>query len=154
VTYLDPVYNSFVSSAVGDLSGLNPSDIPSISASMGGTYTYVFSGGTRLIARADYKYEDAVNVTDGLPGFATRSGGTIDFGPARAIASRFRREVNEVDASLTLALQNGFEISAYGRNLLNDKYLIDVFDAVAQSGSVSGFPNQPRTYGGTVRVKF
>ena len=154
VTYLDPVYNSFVSSAVGDLSGLNPSDIPSISASMGGTYTYIFSGGTRLIARADYKYEDEVNVTDGLPGFVARSGATINFGPARAIASRFRREVNEVDASLTLALQNGFEISAYGRNLLNDKYLIDVFDAVAQGGSVSGFPNQPRTYGGTVRVKF
>lgn len=154
VTYLDPVYNSFRNSAVGDLTGTNPSGIPSISASMGATYTHDFGNDTRLIARADYQFEEPVQISDGLPGFAVRSATAIDFGPARAIGRRFRRQVDEVNASVTLALNNGFELSVYGRNLLNDKYLVQVFDAVAQSGSVTGFPNQPRTYGGTVRFKF
>lgn len=154
VTYLDAKYDSFVSSAVGDLSGLRPSDVPKYATSVGATFTQELANEAKLIARADYKYESDVAVTDGLPGFAVRSATGIDFAPARAIGRTFRRQVDEVDASLTLALKGGLEISAYGRNLLNDKYLIDVFDAVAQGGSVSGFPNQPRTYGGSVRVKF
>ena len=154
VTYLDAKYDSFLQSAVGDLSGLRPSDVPEFATSVGATFTQELSPGTRLIARADYKYESDVAVTDGLPGFAVRTAAGIDFGPARAIGRTFRRQVDEVDASVTLALRGGVELSVYGRNLLDDRYLIDVFDAVAQGGSVSGFPNQPRTYGGSARFKF
>ena len=42
----------------------------------------------------------------------------------------------------------------WGRNLTNAQYLTTVFNAVAQSGSVSGYPSQPRTYGVTGRFKF
>ena len=89
-----------------------------------------------------------------MAGFATRTGGVVDFAPGRAAGQRFRRQVDEVDASVTLALRGGVELSVYGRNLLKDKYLVEVSEAVAQAGSVNGFTNQPRTYGGSARFKF
>jgi iron complex outermembrane recepter protein len=62
--------------------------------------------------------------------------------------------VNLVNGSITLALSNGFELGVWGRNLLNDRYIITVFDGVAQAGTVSGYPSQPRTYGAVARFKF
>jgi len=59
-TYLDPKYDSFVNSAVGDLSGATPAGIPALSASMGGSYTYEFAGGTKFTVRGDYAYESDV----------------------------------------------------------------------------------------------
>lgn len=67
---------------------------------------------------------------------------------------QFRREVNEFNVSATLQLNDRFELSAYARNLTNNRYLQIIFDGVAQQGSVFGYRNTPRTYGGTVRVKF
>jgi outer membrane receptor protein involved in Fe transport len=42
----------------------------------------------------------------------------------------------------------------WGRNLNDDEYIVQSFPSVAQSFSVSGYPNQPRTYGITVRKNF
>jgi iron complex outermembrane receptor protein len=55
---------------------------------------------------------------------------------------------------MTLKLENGIEVGGYVRNLLNDQFLTTVFDGVAQSGTVSGYPSAPRTYGAVVRFKF
>ncbi|MBN8845908.1 MAG: TonB-dependent receptor [Sphingomonadales bacterium] len=142
VTYLDPKYDSFVNSAFGDISGTKPAGIPDLSVSMGGTYTYEFAGGTKAIAHVDYSYESPVQIVEGLSGF-----------PA-SVAQNLKREVNQLNASFTVALTNGFELGVWGRNLTNAQYLTTVFPAVAQSGSVSGYPNQPRTYGVTGRFKF
>ena len=87
----------------------------------------------------DYSHESNVFVNNGL---------------TTVRDNNFRREVNLVNASLTLALANGIEVSGYVRNLTNDRYILTVFPSVAQSGSVSGYPSAPRTYGGTVRFKF
>jgi len=142
VTWLDPKYDSFVASAFGDLSGKKPAGIPDLSVSMGGTYTYEFAGGTKAIAHVDYQYESPTQIVDGLSGF-----------PA-SVAQNLKREVNQLNASFTVALTNGFELGVWGRNLTNAQYLTTVFDAVAQAGSVSGYPSQPRTYGVTGRFKF
>jgi outer membrane receptor protein involved in Fe transport len=48
----------------------------------------------------------------------------------------------------------GLELSVWGRNLLDDRYLTTVFPAVAQGRAVSGYPNQPRTYGVGARMRF
>ena len=40
------------------------------------------------------------------------------------------------------------------RNLTNDNTLIGAFPTVAQDGSYSGYPNEPRTYGVTLRKRF
>ena len=71
-----------------------------------------------------------------------------------ALARNYRREVNQVNGSLTLALENGFEISGFVCNLTNQRYLSQIFPGVAQPGTISGYPNQPRTYGATVRYRF
>ena len=143
MTYLDSVFDSFPNSAVGDLTGQTPGGTPEITIATSATYTHEFGySGNFLIARVDYNHESNVNITNGLPAF----------GPAAE--TLFRREVNLVNGSLTLRMNNGIEVSAWGRNILNERFVTQVFDGVAQAGTVSGYPNQPRTYGGTVRFKF
>jgi outer membrane receptor protein involved in Fe transport len=142
VTYLDPKYDSFINSAFGDISGSTPAGIPALTVAAGGTYTHEFAGGTRAIVHVDYHYESPVQIVEGLTGF-----------PA-SVAQNLKCEVNQLNASFTVALTNGVEVGVWGRNLTNAQYLTTIFPAVAQSGSVSGYPNQPRTYGGVVRFKF
>ena len=141
-TYLDAKYDSFVNSAFGDISGTKPAGIPDLSLTMGATYTHEFAGGTKAIAHVDYSYESPVQVVEGLSGF-----------PA-SVAQNLKREVNSLNASFTIRLTNGLDVGVWGRNLTNAQYLTTVFPSVAQAGSVSGYPSQPRTYGGTVRFKF
>ena len=143
-THLDPVYDSFTESPVGDLTGARPGGIPAWSLATSATYTHEWDSGSRLISRIDYSHESNVNINNGLPTFNAALGND----------RIFRREVNLVNASMTLALNNGLEVGAWARNLLNDQYIITVFDGVAQAGTVSGYPSQPRTYGGVVRFKF
>ena len=80
--------------------------------------------------------------------------GQRDYTRARAAARPFRSEVNNVNASLTYAMAMGLEVSVWGRNLLNDRNITDIFDSVAQDESISGYTNQPRTYGVSARFKF
>jgi len=141
-TYLDAKYDSFINSAFGDISGTTPAGIPELSLSMGGTYTHAFAGGTKAIAHIDYAYESPVQIVEGLSGF-----------PA-SVAQNLKREVNSLNASFTIRLTNGIDVGVWGRNLTNAQYLTTIFPAVAQAGSVSGYPSQPRTYGGTIRYKF
>ena len=59
-----------------------------------------------------------------------------------------------MNGSLTYAMGNGLELSVWARNLLDDRDITAVFDSVAQNQSVSGFTNQPRTYGVSARYRF
>lgn len=140
VTHLDPIFDDFVGSPTGDLTGLRPGGIPSWNLATSATYTHEWDSGTRLISRLDYSHEsnELIN-TNGLP----------TAGP-----NTFKREVNLVNGSMTLALNNGFEVGAWARNLLNDQHILTIFDGVAQAGTISGYPSGPRTYGGVVRYKF
>ncbi len=144
MTHLDPIFDDFPGSVLGDLTGARPGGIPGFAISTSATYTHEFDSGSQLITRVDYNHESNTDINNGLPTFNTALGNT----------DIFRREVNLVNASMTLALNNGFEVGAFARNLLNDQYILTVFDGVAQAGTVSGYPSQPRTYGGVVRFKF
>jgi iron complex outermembrane recepter protein len=100
-------------------------------------------------------------VVDGLPGFITKHPTTRQplpspggFAAGIAAAKPYSRTVNELNASLTYAMQNGIEVTAWGRNITNNRYINTVFDSPAQTGSVSGYTNQPRTFGGSVRYRF
>lgn len=144
-TYLDPVFDSFPGSVLGDLSGLRVGGIPSWNVRTSATHTLDISdAGTKLVTRVDYSYESNVNINNGLPTFNRGLGNT----------RLFDREVNLVNASTTLALSNGVEVGLFARNLFNDQYILTVFDGVAQSGTVSGYPSAPRTWGGLVRYRF
>ncbi len=148
VTYLDAEYKDFPVSGVGDLTGTKVAGVPPLSVTFSGQYTHELSSGS-LIARGAYHYESPVQVIEGLPGLLSQ-GQEVAIGAVRP----FPRQVDELSASLTYAMDNGFEISVWGRNLLNDRYLLSIFDTPIQPGSFSGYPNQPRTYGATARFKF
>lgn len=157
VTYLDPKFDSFEKSACGSATGMTPAGIPKWSGTLGGQYEHKLGNGDKVIARANYHFESETQIADCLLGFVVNNpatGAIVSAAQGIAEAQAFRRSVNEVDASLTYALQSGLELSIWGRNLTNDRYLISLFDSPAQKGSVSGYPNQPRTYGGSIRYRF
>jgi iron complex outermembrane recepter protein len=139
-TYLDAKYDNFTTGPLGNLSGRRPAGIPEWNLRTSATYTHEFGdSGNSLIGRIDYSHESNVNILDGIAGFNTNN---------------FRREVNLVNGSLTLQLDNGLQIGAFARNLLNEKFTLTIFPGVAQGGTVSGYPSPPRTFGGLVRFKF
>jgi outer membrane receptor protein involved in Fe transport len=155
VTYLDPKYNSFVASSVGDLSGRKPAGIPKWTVLLGAEYAIAVGNGS-IVPRVSYLYQSDTQLVEGLPAFAVRNpDGTIaDAGPALAAAVPFRRELNDVTASLGYEMDNGFSLEVWARNLLNDRNVETIFDSVAQPKAVSGYPNDPRTYGVTARFKW
>ncbi|WP_237438368.1 TonB-dependent receptor [Alteraurantiacibacter buctensis] len=149
VTYLDPTFVSFPNSIVGDLSGTRPAGIPEWTVVVGGQYELDLGNGDAIVARANYHYESEVQVVEALePG---KWGGNAQ---AIAAAAAFRRQVDDVSASLGYESDSGLDVTVWARNLLNDRYLLSLFDSPGQPGSISGYPNQPRTYGVTVRKSF
>ncbi|MEM8770021.1 MAG: TonB-dependent receptor [Pseudomonadota bacterium] len=60
-----------------------------------------------------------------------------------------------VNASIGLLAQdNGLEVEAFARNLLDADYFQVAFDTPLQAGSFNAFLGDPRTYGLTVRYRF
>ena len=148
-TFMDPQYDSFeeaegyvfnpatglFESATVDLSGTQVPGVHEVSITTTGTYNFMI-GNAAGFARVEYIYEDEIQVIENTP---------------PSVASR---EVSTFNASLGLSWDNGFEAMLWGRNINNDEYLLSAFPAVAQNGSYSGYPNQPRTFGLTVRKYF
>lgn len=155
VTYLDPVYDSFTVSAVGDLTGQRPAGIPEWSVVIGAQYEIEVGNGV-VVPRASFLWQDETQLIEGLPGFAVRNpdGSIADAGPALAAAEPFTREVEDLSASISYDLHSGLSFALWGRNLLDSRDLGVIFDSPAQPRGISGYPNDPRTYGGTVRYRF
>jgi outer membrane receptor protein involved in Fe transport len=86
--------------------------------------------------RLENVFEGEVQVVDNIPS---------------SIASR---KVNMINASAGVTFGNGVQLNLWGRNLTGDEYLLSAFPSVAQTGSISGYPSQPRTYGLTVKYNF
>jgi iron complex outermembrane receptor protein len=156
-TYLDSKYDSFLLSAFGDLSGTTVPGATPLSITFGGEHVTEFDNGNSLILRADYHYEAPFRLVEGLPNLVVKNpitGAVLDVAPALAAAKEFRQSVNDLNASITYTLEMGLEFSIWGRNLLDDRMIRQIFDSPAQIGSISGYPNQPRTYGASVRYRF
>lgn len=144
VTYLDPKYDDFPGGGaivagtytVGptNLTGTRPAGIPEFSATIGAAYNQRLSDSTKLLLRGDFDYQTPVQIAEGVLAIT--------------------REVKELNLAATLQFDSGLELSLWGRNVTDDQYITTLFSSVVQSGSVSAYPNQPRTYGGTVRFKF
>lgn len=140
-TFLDPVYDSFVGSASGDLSGQTPSGIPDVATSMGFNYDFAL-GNWDSYVRADWQYSADTDFFD-------------DPGNQALIDSvGYSREVNEVNAATGFENDNGVSVAIWARNLLDEQRITTAFPSVAQAGSISGYPSQPRTYGVTIRKRF
>ncbi|EED33468.1 transporter, OMR family [gamma proteobacterium NOR5-3] len=138
-TWLDPLYDSFVGGVgIGgatDLSGEQPAGIPELSTNTSATYNFNV-GQAMSYVRLEHVYEQEVQVVDNLP---------------KSVAGR---EVNMINASFGMTFSSGLEFNLWGRNLNGDEYLLSAFNSVAQAGSISAYPNQPRTYGATLKYNF
>ncbi|MEL6745834.1 MAG: TonB-dependent receptor, partial [Pseudomonadota bacterium] len=144
-TLLDPTYDEFTDSGTGDISGTQPSGVSEQAFSTSAKYDFLL-GAIDAFVRADWQYESETDYFDAIePG--------SDFTDAQAVLG-FGREINTVNASTGLVTPNGLGITLWGRNLFDDEYITTAFPSVAQDGSISGYPNQPATYGVTVRKEF
>ena len=137
-TSQNPVYDSFPLSASGDISGQKPSGIPELTTSTSVTYDFML-GDMDGYLRADWQYESPVNYFDD---------------PGNQALIGIQKEINLVNASIGITTVNDLRISLWGRNLFEEEFVSVAFPSVAQSSSLSGYPNQPRTYGVTVRKEF
>ena len=156
-TYLDPNYDSFqmapcvnydvarcpLDPATGrrppfrDLSGVRPAGIPEWSVSSSATVSHDFGRGISAFLRGEYDYTSSVQLIETTPPDVSTWG------------------QNNVSASLGIASEpQKLELLVFARNLTQDKTFTYTFPTVAQDGSYSGFPNQPRTYGVTVTKRF
>jgi len=136
MVYLDAKYDSFVQSAFGDISGQRPSGIPQLATTLGAAFEQPIGDGNNLVLSGSYHYESSTPQQDG------------------GLLATYSREVNSIDGSATLELNNGLQFSLWGRNLGNSRYLTTIFPSVGQAGSISGYPSLPRTYGASVKYKF
>ena len=153
-TFLQPKYDDFKLSAFGDASGTTPAGIPKFSGTVSAQYEHELASGDSLILRGDFHHESKVQIVEGLPNFVTTVNGVRNNQAGLDAAKPFTRQVNELNASLTYAMQNGLELTVWGRNLTDNRYISTIFDSPAQQFSVSGYPNQPRTWGGSIRYRF
>jgi outer membrane receptor protein involved in Fe transport len=155
VTYLDPKYDSFVASAVGNLTGTRPAGIPKWTVLLGAEYVMPVGNGS-IVPRVSYLFQSDTQLVEGLAAFLIKNpdGSIADAGPAQAAAAPFRRELNDVTASLGWEMDNGISVEVWARNLLDDRNIETIFDSVAQPKGISGYPNDPRTYGVTARFKW
>lgn len=138
-TFLDPVFDDFQNApgpdnTVVDLSGEKPAGIHETSLSIAATYFYNIGDNISGFIRGDWLYESDTQVVDNIPGV--------------------NREVSLFNASMGLELENGFNVSIWGRNLFNDEYFLSAFPGVIQAGTVNGYVNPPRMYGVTVGYRF
>ncbi|MEM9169514.1 MAG: TonB-dependent receptor [Pseudomonadota bacterium] len=151
LTYLDPEYDSFLESPCAsfvpacqgfpaplsfDASGTDPAGIHPVSIATSAVYTHDFANGAVGFGRIEYQYESDTQVIDNVPA---------------AVASR---EQNLLAASVGYETEGGFGVTIWGRNLTDDDFQVSAFPSVAQPGSFSGYANQPRTYGLTIRKRF
>ena len=139
MTYLSPRYDRFPGAAgpngtVVDLSGTRPSGIPDVTFTIGATFNKPLANGDRIILSSDFQYDAPTQNSDQIPGFL--------------------REFQNWNAAFSYRLKNNLELSVFGRNILDQRTITTIFPSVAQAGSVSGYANQPRTYGGTIRYTF
>jgi len=139
-TWLDPKYDSFpVAEGVNgpeDLSGTKVPGVSELSMNLSAVYSFEFGDSASGFVRAEYIFDDEVPIVENVP------------------ASIASREVGTFNASIGIAWENGYEALLWGRNINNDDYLLRAFPSVAQAGSYSGYPNEPRTYGVTITRRF
>jgi iron complex outermembrane recepter protein len=119
------------------LSGTTPAGIPKWSVSTSGTFSQPIGDSFLMYLRGEYDWASETQFIETVP----------------ADVSTF--DQRSVNASLGLKnTPNRYEVMLWARNLTDHRTIIGAFPTVAQTGSYGGFPNEPRTYGITLRKRF
>ncbi|MFN7607222.1 MAG: TonB-dependent receptor, partial [Hyphomonadaceae bacterium] len=156
-TYLDPLYDDFKGGAYGDYTGRTPAGIAEFTYNASATFIQPLSNDNRITYRADYFWTSETQLSQGLnlnPASAfpaTQAGRDARNAANLKAAEAYTYQPISLNASITFATSNGWEFTAWSRNLTDERYLTTIFDSVAQDGSISGYPSPPRTYGVSVK---
>jgi outer membrane receptor protein involved in Fe transport len=141
-TFLDPVYDSFPNFGPGiDISGQQPQGVAETQFTLGSSYNFTI-GSFDAFMRADWQHIGNSPFLDDPSEAATLATGD------------YSREQNLVNMSVGIRTANGFAVSLWARNLFDDQHIVFASPALAQAGTINGAPNQPRTYGVTLRRSF
>lgn len=131
----DPT-NAAAFTGVQDLSGKDDIGVPKWSASS--TATWIIPLGVlEGFVRGEAQYSSNINL-----------GGDQAPGKERGSFTLFNASVGISNAD------QGWALTVWGKNLTDEKYAQGIFDSVAQPGSLNGYPNDPRTYGVTLRLSY
>ena len=123
-----------VADGVGDLSGTQPAGINELAVTLQAQYEFVLSDSIDAYVRGDWQYEDEVQVVNNIAGVL--------------------RDTSVFNAALGFTLDESLDIRFWGRNLTDHETFTSAFPGVVQAGTVNAYPNQPRTYGVSVRKNF
>jgi len=146
-TFLDAEYDEFPGGAVDedgnpiDLSGQTPQGVADTQFTLGGNFNFRIAdmGG---YVRADWQFVGDSNFFDNpIDQLAVDQAG-------------YTREQNLVNASVGIMTKNEILVSVWARNLFENEFLVGASPAPIQEGNYNGIPNQPRTFGITVKKKF
>ena len=140
-TLLDPVYDEFIGSAAGDISGTEPEGVHKEMFATSLTWNWNY-GTLDGFLRAGYQYDGPVIIRP-EPGYTEL---LEPYG-------HHERERNLVTMSAGVS-KDAWSLMLWGKNLTNDEFLITAFPAVANTTQHSGYPNAPRTYGMTLKMDF
>lgn len=157
LTYLDPRFDSFVGApcvdfdaarcpinpatgrrpAFRDLTGERPAGIATWSGSTGATISHKLGDGWGVQLYGEYQYSSAASLAQVVPPDLARS------------------DTNLFNASLSLTNSDS-QLGAmlWVRNLTDTHFATGAFPTTLQAGSYSIYPNQPRTYGITLKKSF
>lgn len=141
-TFLDPVYDSFPNFGPGiDVSGQQPAGIAKTQFTLGANYGFAI-GSLDAFVRADWQHIGDSPLSD-TPTEA-----------AILEAAGYTREQNLVSMAVGLKTSSKFALTLWARNLFDDRYIVFASPALAQNQTFNGAPNQPRTFGLTLRKSF
>lgn len=141
-TFLDPEYDSFPNFGPGiDISGQQPQGIAETQFNLAANYGFAI-GSVDAFLRADWSH------LGNSPFFDNPNDQAV------FEATDYTREQNLVNLSFGISTASELDITLWARNLLDDEFIVFAFPAVAQAGTFSGAPGEPRTYGVTVRKSF
>jgi outer membrane receptor protein involved in Fe transport len=141
--FMDPIYDSYVGAAAGDLTGTVPSNIPEDTISSTVTYNFNMNNWDSYL-RISHLYSSKAFLLENPTHQAI----------LESRGNGFRKQD-------TLNFTLGFEkddlsISLWGKNINDDEYLTSAFVAVADLSETTffGYPNAYKTYGVTLNYSF
>lgn len=141
-TFLDPVYDRFPNFGPGiDISGQQPQGVAETQFTLGANYNFTI-GSVDAFVRADWQHIGNSPFLDD-PNEA-----------ANLAVGGYSREQNLVNMAVGIRTSSQFAVSLWARNLFDDQHIVFASPALAQAGTINGAPNQPRTYGVTIRRSF
>ena len=123
-----------VADGVGDLSGTQPAGINELAVTLQAQYEFTLSDSIDAYVRGDWQYEDEVQVVNNIAGVL--------------------RDTSIFNAAIGFTLNESLDLRFWGRNLNDHETFTSAFPGVVQAGTVNAYPNQPRTYGVSVRKSF